>query len=200
MRFSAFAFALLLFAGGICWAATTFEVSGTAIPQALVQENYGKMPAGIGAYDLSICNITSSKQSIVSSEIYQALAGSTSGLQPIGKQIMLAPILKNQNRSAGALANLILNSATGVFSVLGSSNRAIPAGLLSGAAVASMAAQSVLGHLAPVLTSDQLEKFEAEVLEPALVLDSGSCVERTVFALSTTTKAAKPQALSFHIR
>lgn len=200
MRFSAFAFTSFLLAGPACYAATTFEVTGTAIPQTLVQANYGKMPAGIGAYDLSICNVASSKQSIVSSEIYQALASSNTGLQPIGKQIMLAPILKNQNRSAGAIANLILNSATGVFSVLGASNHAIPTGLLSGAAVASMAAQSVLSHLAPVLTNDQLEKFEAEVLEPALVLDSGSCVERTVFALGTTTKAAKPQTLTFHIR
>ena len=97
-----------------------------------------------------------------------------------------------------AIAGLILNSATGVFSVLGSASR-VPAGVLTGAAVASMSAQSVLNHLAPVLTNDQLEKFETEVLEPALVLDGGSCVERTVFALSTTGKP-KAANLSFHVR
>ena len=197
MRFSVFAPALLLASYGCC--AATFEVTGTAIPQMLMQDNYGKLPAGVSAYDLSICNVTDAKESVVSSEIYQALASSTSGLQPIGKQIMLAPILKNQSRSVGSIANLILNSATGVFSVLGASNRAVPPGLLSGATIASMSARSVLSHLAPVLSNDQVEKFEAEVLEPALVLDGGSCVERTVFALSSTPKA-KAQNLSFHIR
>lgn len=198
MRLKAFAPAIAVLAGFSCPAAT-FDVTGTAIPQSLVQENYGKMPAGIGAYDLSICNVTATKQSVASSEIYQALASSTSDLQPIGKQIMLAPILRNQNHSAGSIANLILNSATGVFSVLGASNHSIPAGLLSGAAIASMSVQSVLSHLAPVLTNDQLEKFESDVLESALVLDSGSCVERTVFALSAAPKA-KTQKLTFHIR
>lgn len=198
MRLSALRLLPLLLAGPWCFG-QTFTVTGTAIPQTLIQENYGKMPAGIAAYDLSICNISSSKQSVVSSEIYQALAQSTSGLQPIGRQIMLAPILRNQNRGAGAIAGLILNSATGVFSVLGASSRAVSPGLLSGAAIASMAAQSVLTHLSPVLTNDQLEKFENEVLEPALVLDGGSCVERTVFALSTNRKASA-QSFSFHVR
>jgi hypothetical protein len=198
MRLNAFAPALVVLAGLSCPAAT-FEVTGTAIPQSLVQENYGKMPAGIGAYDLSICNVTGTKQSVTSSEIYQAVASSTNDLEPIGKQIMLAPILRNQNHSAGSIANVILSSATGVFSVLGASNRSIPAGLLSGAAIASMSVQSVLSHLAPVLTNDQLEKFESDVLESALVLDSGSCVERTVFALSSAPKT-KAQKLTFHIR
>ncbi|MBV8069670.1 MAG: hypothetical protein JO270_07185 [Acidobacteriaceae bacterium] len=197
MTISAFKLLPLLLAGSACFG-QTFQVTGTAIPQSLVRMNYGKIPNGISAWDLSICNVTNAKQSVVSSAIYQALASSNNGLQPIGRQIMLAPILRNQNHSAGAIAGLILNSATGVFSVLGSASR-VPAGVLTGAAVASMSAQSVLNHLAPVLTNDQLEKFETEVLEPALVLDGGSCVERTVFALSTTGKP-KAANLSFHVR
>ncbi len=199
MRLGAFKRLGLLFIASCCFGQTTFEVTGTAIPQSLVQQNYGKIPAGITAYDLNICNVTNSKQSVVSSAIYQALAQSASGLQPLGRQIMLAPILRNQDRSAGAVAGLILNSATGVFSVLAASNRAIPPAVLSGAAIASMAAQSVLTHLSPVLTNSELQKFESEVLEPALVLDGGSCVERTVFALSANPKV-KAQSLSFHVR
>lgn len=51
----------------------------------------------------------------------------------------------------------------------------------------------------PVLTNDQVEKFETEVLEPALVLDSGSCVERTVFA-AAAAPSLKAHALSFHVQ
>ena len=198
MRLNALNLPVLVLAASCCFG-QTFTVTGTALPQSLLQENYGKMPAGIAAYDLSICNISSGKQSVVSSEIYQALAQSTAGLQPVGRQIMLAAILRNQNHRAGAIADLILNSATGLFSVLGASSRAVSAGLLSGAAIASMAVQNVLNHLSPVLTSDELQRFESEVLEPSLVLDGGSCVERTVFALSATPKA-KAQGLSFHVR
>jgi hypothetical protein len=199
MRPGGFKLLLLLFISSCGFGQTTFEVTGTAIPQSLVQENYGKIPAGIAAYDLNICNVTNNKQSVVSSAIYQALAQSATGLQPIGRQIMLAPILRNRDHSAGAIAGLILNSATGVFSVLSASNRAVPTNVLSGVAIASMAAQSVLTHLSPVLTNNQVQKFESEVLEPALVLDGGSCVERTVFALSATSKR-NGQILSFHVR
>src|SRR5689334_781056 len=66
-----------------------FTVTGTPIPASLIRQNYGKMPKGITAYDLSICNSTEIKHSIVSSEIFQALSKSNTGLQPIGRQIML---------------------------------------------------------------------------------------------------------------
>ena len=36
------------------------------------------------------------------------------------------------------------------------------------------------------------------VLEPALVIDAGTCVERTVFAI--TVGKTKPQGLNFHVR
>ncbi|MBV8553179.1 MAG: hypothetical protein JOY54_17920 [Acidobacteriaceae bacterium] len=198
MRSGVFITAAALLLGGSLFAQATFEVTGTAIPQSLLEQDYGKLPAGIRAYDLSICNVTGSKQSVVSSEIYQALARSTAALQPVGRQIMLPAIIKTQSRSIGALLNLALSSATGVLSVL-SANRAMPPGAISGTALASISIQTVLSHLSPALSNDQVEKFESDVLEPALVLDGGSCVERTVFALQNTPKTKIP-SLSFHVR
>jgi len=198
MRSSAFAALAALLTGSTLLAQASFSVTGTAIPKNLVQQAYGKLPAGIAAYDLSICNVTGSKQSVVSSEIYQALAQSAAGLQPLGRQIMLPGIVNSQNHSAASILNIALSSATAVLSVL-TVNRAMPPGAITGTALASMSAQTLLSHLSPVLSNGQLEKFESEVLEPALVLDAGSCVERTVFALKSTSKTQTP-ALSFHVR
>ena len=180
------------------FAQSTFEITGSPIPASLLQQNYGSVPKGISAYDLSICNISDTKQSIVSGRIYQALSDSNSSLEPIGGQIMLAAILRNQNHSVANILNVVLGASTGVLSVLGSANHKLPSGVMAGAALGSLAAQQVLNSLRPVLTSDQVEKFETKVLEPALVLDSGSCVERTVFVSSTATKG-KIQPLSFRI-
>lgn len=192
------AFGLVAFsASGI--AQETFVVTGTAIPADLLQQNYGKLPKGISAYDLSICNITDKRQSVVSSAIYQALAESNSSLRPIGRQIMLAAILRNQNRSAATIFGVALNSLSGVLAVLGSSKYKIPAGLIAGAALTSISAQQVMSSLKPILSADQVEKFESQVLEPALVLDSGSCVERTVFTAAPNTKN-QAQSLNFHVR
>lgn len=185
-------------AGAFAQAQATFEITGTPIPPRLLQENYGSVPKGIGAYDLSICNVTDVKQSIVSSRIYQALSQANAGLQPIGRQIMLAAILRNQNHSAINILNVVLSSTTGVLSVLNSSKYKVPSGLLTTAALGSLAGQQLITSLKPILSADQLEKFDDQVLEPALVLDSGSCVERTVFVSSTDPKA-KSQPLSFHI-
>lgn len=181
------------------FAQDTFVVTGTAIPSDLLQQNYGRMPKGISAYDLSICNITDQKQSIVSSRIYQALAESNAGLQPIGRQIMLATILRNQNRSASTILNIALNSVSGVLAVVSSSRYKVPAGLVTGAALASISAQQLMSTLKPVLSADQVEKFESQVLEPALVLDGGSCVERTVFT-SAPKSVAQARSLNFHVR
>ncbi len=198
MRIGRFA-AVLILVSQIVRAQTTFEVTGTAIPQALQQQNYGKLPVGIAGYDLNICNVSGVRQSVVSSEIYQALARSASGLQPLGRQIMLAAILRTQNRSASAVLSAALSSAVAALSIVSSSNHAIPPGVLSTATLGSMSIGSILSHFSPVLSSNQLEKFESDALEPALVLDGGSCVERTVFALSTPP-SLKLQALSFHVR
>ena len=185
--------------GGMCFSQSTFSVIGTPIPSSLVQQNYGSLPKGLVAYDLNICNASAIKESVVSGEIYQALSSANGALKPIGRQMMLAAILQNRSHSALTIANLALNSAMTALSILSSSSHRIPAGLLAGAALASIGGQQILTNLRPVLPADQLEQFEAQVLEPALVLDAGSCVERTVFAATANPKA-QVQALSFHVR
>src|SRR5947209_13366597 len=85
--------------GTACFAQGTFEVTGTPIPVTLLKQNYGKTPKGIAAYDLNICNSSRIKQSVVSSEIYQALSRSDATLQPIGRDIVLASILRTPNWS-----------------------------------------------------------------------------------------------------
>ncbi len=185
----------------------TFQINGTPIPAELLHQNYGSIPKGVGAYDLSICNVTATKQSIVSSKIYQALSQSNTPVEPIGRQIMLAAILRGQSHSKVAIFGMVLNSFTSVYSVLGSSKYRIPVGLMTAGAIFSLSGQQVLGGLKPILPADQVEKFETEVLEPALVLDGGSCVERTIFTANGpfTANAApksksKPEALTFHIQ
>jgi hypothetical protein len=189
----------LLTALGSVMAQSTFVVTGTAIPSTLLQQNYGRLPKDVAAYDLNICNATANKQSIVSSEIYQALTQANVNIQPIGRQIMLAAILRNQSHSKSTVLSLVINSVTGVLSVLSSSKYGPPTGVVAGTALGAIAAQQILTTLKPVLTSDQLEKFDSEVLEAALVLDGGSCVERTVFA-AAPKPLAKPNTLKFHVR
>jgi len=199
MKILSSAVLLVLAMSSLGRAQDTFVVTGTPIPSDLLHQNFGSVPKGISAYDLNICNVTAIKQSVVSSEIYQALSRSNAELQPIGRQIMLASILRSQNRSAANLLSIALNSATGMLSVLSSSKYSVPTGLLTGAALGSLAAQQLVQNLKPILSADQLEKFEDQVLEPALVLDSGSCVERTVFTLNGNPKL-KASSLSFHVR
>lgn len=182
-----------------CLAQSTFAVTGTPIPASLIRQNYGKMPKGISAYDLSICNTTDLKHSIVSSEIFQALSKSNTGLQPIGSQIMLTAILRNQSWSLPNVLAVAMNVSAGILSVLNSSKVGLPAGAATGATLASLSLQQILSNLKPVTAADQLEKFENQVLEPALVLDGGSCVERTVFTVTDQPKA-KAAGLNFHVR
>ena len=188
---------LLLSSGGSAQA--TFDITGTPIPTNLLQQNYGPIPRGIAAYDVNICNVTDEKQSIVSSRIYQALSSSNPALEPIGREIMFAAILHNQNHSVAAILNVVLNSTTGVLSVFGSSKYKLAPGLAMAAALAALSGQQALSQLRPILSADQLQKFESQVLEPALVLDGGSCVERTVF-VSPQDPKAKAQAFAFHIQ
>lgn len=189
----------LALACGYSFAQSTFTVTGTPIPRGLVQQNYGSVPKGVTAYDLTICNASAVKQSLISSEIYQALSNTNGAIQPVGRQIMLAAIVRNQNHSPASILRMSLNSATTVLSILSSSKFHVPTALVAGAALASISGQQVLTDLSPILSADQLEKFETQVLEPALVLDAGSCVERTMFAVSATPQT-KSQALSFHVR
>jgi hypothetical protein len=191
----------LLFLAAACSAQNTFVVTGSAIPDELLKANYGSLPKGVRAFDLNVCNVTGNKQSVVSSEIYQALTDSNPGLQPIGRAILLAAILRNQNHSVASILSMVLSSATGILSIVGTTKTNLPSGFLSGAALGSLAAQQLIGNLKPVLTADQVEKFESQALEPALVLDGGSCVERTMFATITDPKAkVKAKSLSFHVR
>jgi hypothetical protein len=175
-------------------------VSGTPIPQQLLEENYGKLPKGIGGYDLNICNTSDQKQTVVSTQVYQALAQSNVSLSPVGRQIMLASILRNQNRSLMSILGVSLTTATGVVAVLGSS-RSLPisSGAIAAIGLGTILLGQVTSALKPVSAPDKMEKFDREVLEPALVLDAGSCVERTVFALNTD-RTSKPAALQFHMR
>lgn len=178
----------------------TFDVTGTAIPAELLTTNFGPLPKGIGGYDLSICNVTDARHSLVSSAIFQALAQAQTTLQPIGRQIMLAAILRNQNHSPASIISMALGSTTSVLSVVNMNRRGVTAsGLGTGLALGALIAQQVLANWKPVLTADQVEKFESQVLEPALVLDGGSCVERTVFTATTPPQAKKPQSVQFHI-
>jgi hypothetical protein len=191
--------ALLLAAGG-AQAEDTLAVSGTPIPKQLLAQNYGTMPKGVGAYDLSICNVTNVRQSVVSSQIYQALAQSNVALKPIGRQIILASILQNQRRDLLGILNIALSSATGVFSILSTSRTMnVPPSVNTSVGLGTIVLGQITNSLRPVLPPDKVEKFDRDVLEPALVLDGGSCVERTVFTM-VENKKSKPGALSFHMR
>jgi hypothetical protein len=188
---------LLAIAAG---AQNTFSVTGTRIPAELARVNYGKLPNTIEAFDLNICNQSAEKQAVTASQIYQALAASNLSLQPLGRQIIMAAILRNQQRSATTVLTVVLNSSVGVLSVLGAARAGVSANLLAGLAVGSAVGQQLLTNLKPVLTADQVERYESQVLEPALVLDSGSCVERTVFTLVAPGAGYSFESLTFHIR
>jgi len=181
-------------------AQNTFEITGTPIPAQLLSQNYGNIVKGVNGYDLNICNISDAKQSLTSSKVYQALMQADATIQPVGRQIMLASILRNQSRSVASILNVALTTGTAALSLLGASSYHMPASWSTGAALAALTGQQVLNNLKPVLSADQLEKFDAQVLEPALVMDAGSCVERTVFAITVGSTKAKPQGLSFRVR
>lgn len=192
----------LVTSGSLC-AQQTFDITGTAIPAQLLKINYGTLPKGIQAYDLNICNLAEARHPITSSEIFQALSQSQSNLHPIGRQIMLEVILRNQNHSAKTWLNLVFASTTSILSILGTSRHAMPSAGMSAAALGSLIGQQLLATWNPVLTADQVEKFESQVLEPALVMDGGSCVERTVFTTVPIATDAAPRNLSnieFHVR
>jgi hypothetical protein len=180
--------------------AQTFSVTGTKIPTDLVRVNYGRIPNTIEAFDLNICNVGADKHGVTASQIYQGLAESSVNLQPLGGQIMLAVILQNQKRSAATVLTVALNSAVGVLSVLGVARTGISPSALAGAALGAAVGQQLIGNLKPVLTADQLARYQNQVLESALVLDGGSCVERTVFALVVPGSQNKFQNLTFHVR
>jgi hypothetical protein len=176
----------------------TFAVTATPIPDDLLKLNYGKMPRGVAAFDLNICNSSPTKADLTSSQVYQAMTQVDASIQPIGGSIMLAAILRNQNNSVKSWVTIGLSSATGVLSVLGTTKSVnISSGWLNGIALGSLVGQSLLNTFSPVLTSDQVQTFQSQVLPPQMILDSGSCIERTVFVTSTTiTKKVKRPLLN----
>lgn len=176
------------------------SVTGARIPADLLKVNYGRLPKTIQGFDLNICNQGAEKQAVTSSQIYQALAGSNPNLQPIGRQIILGALLHRQSHSMTTVLTVVLNSTVGVLSILGAARTGVPVNVLAGAAVGSAVGQQLLNDLKPVLTADQVERYEGQALEPALVLDGGSCMERTVFALANPSFKSMPQALTFHVR
>ena len=200
MKKALFLVAVAALANCALFAQDKFTVSGTPIPSELLKENYGVMPKGVSAYDLSICNTTTERQSVVSTQIYQALAQSNIALKPIGRQLILASILRNQRHSSMGILSIALTSATGMFSILSTSKTMnVPDTAKTAVGIGTMLLAQITNSLQPVLPPDKVEKFDRDVLEPALVLDSGSCVERTVFALRDDPKA-KPSLLAFHVR
>ncbi len=199
MRSVAKALACLTLWGGLSFGQTTFDVTGTSVPPDLLRQNYGTLPKGVGAYDLSICNLAATRQTVVSSQIFQSLALSNPEIQPIGRQIMLAAILHNQEHSTMNIVNVALTSMTGVFAVLAASRYNLPAKWATGFAIASLTSGPILSSFRPVMSADQLQKFESQVLEPALVLDAGSCAERTVFTVAASSKQ-RSSSLNFHVR
>jgi len=178
----------------------TFSVTGTPIPAALVKVNYGSLPKTVQGFDLNICNETADKHSVTSSQIYQALVASNPSLQPIGRQIVMGLILHNQQRSVTTVLTVALNSAVGVLSVLGATRSGLSSNVLAGSALGATVGQQLLTTLKPVLSADQVERYESEVLEPALILDGGSCVERTMFALTSPGSSGKMSSLRFRVR
>lgn len=183
----------------------SISVTGTLIPQQLLVQNYGNMPKGVSGYDLSICNISQQKQTVISTQIYQSLVKSNVSLMPIGRQVMLASILQNQSRSFTTILNVALGSATGIVALLSSSSSVrAPNGLVTSLGLSSLMLGQVTTSLKPVLPADRVQKFEREALETALVLDTGSCVERTLFAVDSTPSAAgakrKPADLQFRMK
>ncbi len=178
---------------GLSAGQTTFEVTGTPVPSDLLKANYGALPKSIAAFDLTICNLTEVRQTVISTRIFQSLTLSNPDLHPLGRQLVLAAILRNQGHRPINLTSTILASLSGTLSILGASKYALPTNWASAVAFGSL-----LASLKPVTTVDQIEKFESQVLEPSFLLDGGSCLQRTVFTVASTRTAAAP--LSFHVR
>ena len=178
-------------------AQNALNISATPIPASLLTQNYGRMPRHIGGYDLTICNGSPAKLTVISSQIFQALVQHQADVQPIGKQIMLAAIARAQNINIFSILNATLSSASGVLSILSETHN-IPAKFITGTSLASLALQQLMNNLKPSSSVSNLQQFDSQVLEPAVALDSGSCVERTVFTLLASTKI-KPVPLSFHV-
>ena len=190
----------LLLRALLATAQDTFTVTGTAIPPSLLARNYGSMPKGIVGYELTICNTTDQKQSLTRSQVDQALAGSTSQITPVASQVILASMLTTRGQKILSFATFGLNTAVGICALLSTSKKSNPpANVKTGISVASMTLPQLATLLQPVPPVDRVQKYETDVLPPALVLDSNSCVEKILFVVAAAPNA-KPEALAFHIK
>lgn len=189
----------IVLVGSLSFGQATIEVTGTPVPSDLLKANYGPLPKSIGAFDLNICNLTEVRQTVISSRIYQSLLQTNPDLRPLGRQMVLAAILRNQGRRPMNIASTLLNSLGGTLSILGASKYALPGNWASAIAFGSLATQSLLASVKPVTTADQIEKIETQVLEPSFLLDGGSCLQRTMFAVLPPSKAVN-SSLSFHVQ
>lgn len=185
--------------GGLSLAQTTFEVTGTPVPPDLLKASYGALPKSIGAFDISICNLTELKQTVISSKVTQALSQTYPQLRPMGRQMVLSAMLHNQGRRPLSVLNTSLTAVGSAFSVLSASKYALPSNWSSAIAFASIATQQLLSGFKPVMSAEQIEKFQTEALEPSFLLSGGSCEQRTLFTV-TTPPVSKPSSLSFHVR
>ncbi len=194
------AFAIALLWSTLAAAQDRFTVTGTVIPAFLLTRNYGSMPKGIVGYDLTICNATDQEQSVINTQAYQALAASTSQIVPVGSQLLLAQMLGAERKDVLSLATFGLNTAAGMFALLSTSRKLnAPTGVKTGVGLASIALPQFMDYLQSARPADKLQKYEADVLPQALVLDSRSCVEKTLFAVATSPHI-KPAAIAFHIK
>jgi hypothetical protein len=199
MKSVAKAFMGMALLSGLSLGQATFEVTGTPVPSDLLRQNYGRLPKGIGAFDLNVCNVSDKRETLVSSKVFQSLTNANSQIQPVGRQIMLAVILHSQDHSLKSVLNLTLTSLTGVFSVLSASKYKLSGNWAPGVAIASIASQQILNLIKPSTSTSALEKFESQVLEPALTLEADSCIERTVFTVATQEQM-KATRFSFHVQ
>jgi len=206
MKIIASASIALLFAA-LLPAQDTFAITATPIPTSLAKLNYGPLPKNVSSLDLSICNVSNAKADLTAAQVYQALVRANNAVQPLGSSVMMAAILHNQNNSLKSWITIGLSSTTGVLSVLGTSKAVnISSGWLNGIALGALVGQQVLNSLSPVLTADQVQTFQQQVLQPAAILDSGSCIERTVFItmapVAGASRKTKPPVLGnfeFHV-
>jgi len=181
-------------------AQSTFQVTGARLPVTLAKQNYGKLPKGVSAYDLSICNASARKESLSSGEVYHALSKADPSLHPVGRQVVLSSILQTQNWSAARIVGLALTVAVDALSIVLASKTGGKAAPIAAAALGSLSVQQIATGVNPAPSANQIETLETQALEPSLVLDGGSCVERTVFAASADSKPGKAESLSFHVR
>jgi hypothetical protein len=139
--------------------ATAQDTFTALIPPSLLTRNYGSMPNDIVGFDLTICNATDQKQSVISSQVYHARAASTGQIMPVGSQILRASILCTEHTR-------YVRAEHGSWSFLfNESSKKVnpPAGAKTGVRLAALSPQQFSNNFKSVLSADKLQKFEVFV-------------------------------------